>query len=95
MQFQEEYDKLDSELKEQKLDEAKHIANSLLQTQKEKTGYAILGQPPIEILIDQKTPDVTKSTSKAVGEHLAKNALTTEICVLNIAQIPKNNTDNT
>lgn len=54
LQFQEEYDKLDSELKEQKLDEAKQIANSLLQAQKEKTGYVILGQPPVEILIDKK-----------------------------------------
>lgn len=35
-QFKEEYDKLDQELREQKLDEAKHTANSLLQAQKRK-----------------------------------------------------------
>jgi len=89
LQFQEEYDKTDRELREQKLNEAKQMANTLLQTQKEKTGYAILGQPPVEILIDKKTPEATKSASKAVGEHLARNALTTEIFVLNIAKIPK------
>ena len=56
---------------------------------KKKTGYAILGQPPVEILIDKKTPELTKNASKSVGEHLARNALTTEIFVLNIAKIPK------
>lgn len=37
-QFQDEYDKLDQELREQKRDEAKHMANSILQTQKAKIG---------------------------------------------------------
>jgi len=45
-QFQEEYDKLDTEIRSQKLSEAKHIANNILQAQKEKPGYAVLGKPP-------------------------------------------------
>lgn len=64
-----------------------------MQAQKEKPRYAILGQPPVEILIDKKTPDPIKGSSKAVGGHLARNALTTEIFVLSIAKIPRNNTD--
>lgn len=53
-------------LKTKKLHDAKQEANSILQTQKKKTGYAILGTPPVKILIDTKIPDEITNRSKIV-----------------------------
>ena len=65
------------------------IATNILQTQRESTGFAILGKPPVEVLVDQKIKGSTYTESKLVGEHLAHNALTSEIFVLRVAGVPE------
>ena len=87
--FEVEYESLSTEDKDQKMHQARQEAQVILARQKEKTGYAILGTPPVEVIIDKKTPEVIKRSSKVVGEQLALNALTTELYILIIAQIKK------
>jgi len=87
--FEIEYESLSTEDKDQTMHQAGQEAKVILARQKEKTGYAILGTPPVEILVDKKTPEVIKGSSKVVGEQLALNALTSELYILLIAQISK------
>jgi len=87
--FNIEYESLSGEDRDQKMLQARQEAKVILARQKEKTGFAILGNPPVEILIDKKTPEVIKGSAKVVGEQLALNALTSELYILIIAQISK------
>ena len=61
----------------------------MLSKQRDKTGFAILGQPPPEIIIDKKLEGSTFAAAKTVGEGLACQALTAEIFVLISTQIPQ------
>jgi len=88
--FEVHCESLSTEDKDQKMHQAKQEAQVILARQKEKTGYAILGTPPVEVIIDKKIPECIKGSSKAVGEQLALNALTTELYIPIIAQIDKN-----
>lgn len=76
--FEAEYENMETGTKDHKLHDTKTAAIHILQQQKQKTGYAFLGTPPVEILIDEKVPEEIKNKSKQVGEQLALNALTTE-----------------
>lgn len=88
-EFAAQYESLSTEDKDQKMHQTKQEAKVILARQKETTEYAILGNPPVEVIIDRKTPDCIKGASKVVGEQLALNALTTELYILIIAQINK------
>ena len=69
-----------------KLSQAKNNA-SLLQRQKSKTGFAILGHPVAQVVIDKNTKGEIQKQSQIVGEQLALNALQTELFVLDVAGI--------
>lgn len=58
--FEVHYESLSAEDKDQKMHQAKQEARVLLSRQKEKTGYAILGTPPVEAIIDKKMPECIK-----------------------------------
>ena len=53
-QFQVKYNNMSDEDKSVNLDNANKIAASMLANQKDKTGYAILGRPPPELIVDKK-----------------------------------------
>ena len=53
--FNEKYAVLKEEHKEYINNKAGNIAAQILAKQKDKTGFAILGQPPVELIIDKKT----------------------------------------
>ena len=55
--------------------------------EKQRQGMPSSVTPHVEILIDKKTPEDITNASKAVGEHLAQSALTTELFVLNVAKV--------
>ena len=43
-------------------------ARTISLTRNDKTGYAIFGAPPVEVVIDKKMPDEIKVCSKIVGD---------------------------
>ncbi len=58
------------------------LANTILKTQKLKTGLAILGQPPPEIIMDKKMQGKLIRAAQLAGEDLALNSLTSELYIL-------------
>ena len=67
--------------------DSKTEATQILSKQKEKTGIAILGQPPPHILVDRKLDGGIRKQSIITGEELALDALTAELYTLKIAKI--------
>ena len=59
-----QFDNMKPEDRDQKMHTAKQKARAILQAQKNKTGFAILGKPPVEAIIDKKMPDNIKITLK-------------------------------
>ena len=66
--FKEKYAELDVSAKAQLDCKAENIAMQILQKQKDKTGYAILGQPPVELVIDKKIKGKVIGQAKVTGE---------------------------
>lgn len=62
----------------------------MLQKQKTKTGFAILGHPIAQIILDKNTKGEIQHNSQLVGEQLALTVLQTELFVLDIAGIKQN-----
>lgn len=61
----------------------------MLQEQKTRTGYAILGNPEPLVLADLKLKGDTLKDSMAVGEQFALSALQSELYILTVANIPE------
>lgn len=85
--FKELYDTYSQEDRDQIMHDAKTQAKQILSEHKEKTGIAILGQPPPHILVDKKLTGDIRKQSIVTGEELALNALAAELYTLKIAKI--------
>ena len=87
--FHKHWKLLDDNQKQTKFQAAQSRAKQVLYKQKLKTGVAILGKPCKELSNDSKFQGELLQQQISNGEHLALSALTSELLVLDIAQIPR------
>ena len=84
------WDTFDEQQQTVRIKTAKKRASKILHKQFKTSGVAILGKPTQTLHTNPIFQDSLKNDNVKVGEQLAHTALTSELLILDVVQIPRN-----